>query len=204
MFVFAWPPVAVWMESGLWSLDFLISCFLWGPLLQTSLHARTHNFIILGWVASVLHAWYVVTRSKSVPISALEVVTSKYKINFWNILFSLAMIILAPFLVVWKASGFWSLDLLVNIGLCIFAYLRWSSLHYISWYNIHFLFMDLLPCILHAWYIIAISSKELFVYDRYRGWELWEVERRRVRVGGKEQELGEMVERWGIGRLTQR
>jgi uncharacterized membrane protein YqaE (UPF0057 family) len=203
IFVFLWSPLAVWLESGWLSLDFFISCFLWEPLLETPLNSQTQTLMALGWAASVLHAWYVVRRSKPAQIAALEVIGSKPNINYWEILANVLMIASLPNLVVWKRCGIASLDFLMNMGLCTFAYLRWTSLPTVNQDNIRLLAMALLPCILHAWYIVATSSKHLFVYDRFRGWELWEVERKKARVGGKEMELGKIVERWGVGRVMQ-
>lgn len=201
LFVFVWPPVAVWMESGLWSLDFLISCCLWEPLLEYPVNPSIMGLFVSCLVASVLYAWYVVRRPKPVPISALGITGSRYNISYWDIIFSLGVIIFFPFLCVLQRRGFWSLDFPINIGLCVFAQLRWSSLKHIRWYNIRFLCLGLLPCVFHAWYIVATTSKGLFVFNRFRGWELWQVERRRVRIGDKEQELGKMVEQWGLGSL---
>jgi uncharacterized membrane protein YqaE (UPF0057 family) len=113
------------------------------------------------------------------------------------------MIATLPNLVVWKRRGFRSLDFLLNMCLFAFAYLDWTSLNAINQGNIRFVSMGMLPCILHAWYIVATSSKQLFVYDRFKGWELWEVERKRARGAGKEAELAKMVERWGVGRLLE-
>jgi uncharacterized membrane protein YqaE (UPF0057 family) len=140
------PRLFVWVKYGFWSLDFFISVLLslLPPTLDAILasHKYDHHLVILGWFPGLLHGYYVARKPYQWPVM------SRGFLAFLTIF----MILFFPYMAIFTRFGFWSLHFATNSIL-------WYLAHFCLLYFHHDYFtlglMGLLPCMLHAYYILV-------------------------------------------------
>jgi len=148
VYILVTPRIMVWMKSGLWSLDFLISVLL-GLLTPTPNTILTsdnydHRLLLLLWLPGVVHAQYVARKPNQWPPMS----------NSFLIFLAIFIILFFPSGAAFVRRGIWSLDFAVSVVLWALGTISSWYLETTDFYYYELRFMCFLPCMFHACYML--------------------------------------------------